>query len=152
MTTIATGGFSTRDGSIGAFANSTAEIIITCFMFFDALPFVLYLQAIRGRPFLLWRDQQVRWFLIVRFILSVTSAHCANNDIGLETGIKESSLQCHVDHDRDRLCLCQLRGLGALLLQASSFLSCSWVAALVQRRAPLRFFAIRSYTRPLKFK
>ena len=93
MTTVATGGFSTRDGSIGAFANPTAEIIITCFMFLGALPFVLYLQAIRGRPFLLWRDQQVRWFFLIVafFILSVTSAHYTNNDISLGQALREAA-------------------------------------------------------------
>ncbi len=65
MTTIATGGFSTIDGSIGGFANPAAELIITLFMIVGGLPFVLYLQAVRGRPGALLRDSQVRWFLAV---------------------------------------------------------------------------------------
>ncbi len=65
MTTIATGGFSTSDGSIGGFGNAPAELIITLFMIVGGLPFVLYLQAVRGRPVALYRDSQVRWFLTV---------------------------------------------------------------------------------------
>jgi trk system potassium uptake protein TrkH len=65
MTTIATGGFSTSDGSIGGFGNAPAEIIVTLFMIVGGLPFVLYLQAVRGRPLALYRDSQVRWFLTV---------------------------------------------------------------------------------------
>lgn len=64
MTTVATGGFSTRDGSVGHFANPQVEWTVTGFMILGSLPFVLYLQAVRGRPLLLWRDTQVRWFFI----------------------------------------------------------------------------------------
>ena len=71
MTTIATGGFSTRDGSIGALLNPGAEVIITCFMLLGALPFVLYLQALRGKPLLLWRDNQVRWFFFIVAVFSL---------------------------------------------------------------------------------
>ncbi|MBT5374936.1 MAG: potassium transporter TrkH, partial [Rhodospirillaceae bacterium] len=38
MTTIATGGFSTSDGSIGGFGNEYAEVIITIFMILGGLP------------------------------------------------------------------------------------------------------------------
>ena len=65
MTTIATGGFSTSDYSVGGFGNPTAEIIITLFMIIGGLPFVLYLQAVRGNPGAILRDSQVRWFLNV---------------------------------------------------------------------------------------
>ena len=65
MTTIATGGFSTADASIAGFANPTAEVIITIFMILGGLPFVLYLQVVRGKPGALWRDSQVRWFLTI---------------------------------------------------------------------------------------
>ena len=93
MTTIATGGFSTRDGSVGAFLNPTAEIIITCFMLMGGLPFVLYLQAVRGKPMMLLRDSQVRTFLavVVFFILAVAIAHELNNDIGIGRALRESA-------------------------------------------------------------
>ena len=93
MTTVATGGFSTRDGSIGAFLNPSAEIIITVFMLSGALPFVLYLQALRGKPFLLMRDDQVRWFLsiVIIVILAVAIAHEMRNDIGFGRALRESA-------------------------------------------------------------
>ena len=93
MTTIATGGFSTRDASIGAFLNPAVEVIITCFMLLGALPFVLYLQAVRGKPIMLVRDTQVRWFfwVVVFFILTVTLAHNVNNDIHLGRALRESA-------------------------------------------------------------
>ncbi len=62
MTTIATGGFSTFDASIGHFDSALIDAIVTLFMIVGSLPFVLYLQVLRGRPLALWRDTQVQWF------------------------------------------------------------------------------------------
>jgi trk system potassium uptake protein TrkH len=65
MTTIATGGFSTSDQSIAHFASPAIDGIAIVFMILGSLPFVLYLRALRGTPGALWRDSQVRWFLII---------------------------------------------------------------------------------------
>lgn len=72
MTTIATGGFSTSDGSIGHFDNAAVDFIIMSFMLIGSLPFVLYLQAIRGKTLLFWKDEQVRAFLYTVIILVST--------------------------------------------------------------------------------
>jgi trk system potassium uptake protein TrkH len=71
MTTIATGGFSTSDNSIGVFDNAAIDTIAIVFMIVGSLPFVLYVQAARGRPGGLWRDSQVRWFLAIVVVLMV---------------------------------------------------------------------------------
>lgn len=63
MTTVATGGFSTHDGSIGAFTGGGSDLVALTFMILAALPFVTYLRAAQGRPFTLWTDPQVRGFL-----------------------------------------------------------------------------------------
>ncbi len=65
MTTIATGGFSTSDASIGHFGSATIDAIVTVFMILGALPFVLYLQAVRGNSARLFKDSQVLWFLSI---------------------------------------------------------------------------------------
>lgn len=65
MTTIATGGFSTSDGSVGHFDSWTVDLIITLGMVVGSLPFLLFLQVIRGKPMELWRDEQVRGFLAI---------------------------------------------------------------------------------------
>lgn len=65
MTTIATGGFSTRDGSVGFFRSAAIDWIAVVFMILGALPFVLYLQTVRGNLVPIFRDSQVRWFLII---------------------------------------------------------------------------------------
>jgi len=74
MTTMATGGFSTSDVSVAVFDSAAVDVIITLFMLMGCLPFVLYLQAVRGEPLRLWRDSQVRWFLaiVALSVLAVT--------------------------------------------------------------------------------
>lgn len=65
MTTIATGGFSTSDQSVGHFNSATIDYIIIFFMLVGSLPFVLFLQALRGQHKPLLQDTQVRWFLVM---------------------------------------------------------------------------------------
>ena len=62
MTTIATGGYSTRDASIGHFDDAAIELIVIAGMIAGSLPFMLYLAALRGGAGVLLRDSQVRWF------------------------------------------------------------------------------------------
>ncbi len=71
MTSIATGGFSTRDASVGGFDSATVDWIIIGAMVVGSLPFALYLQALRGRPDKLWQDTQVRAFFGTLLVLIV---------------------------------------------------------------------------------
>ncbi len=64
MTTVATGGFSTHDGSIGAFAAGGADIVALVFMVLAGLPFLLFVRVLQGHPEDLLGDPQVRGFLI----------------------------------------------------------------------------------------
>ena len=63
MTTIATGGFSTSDQSIGAFNSVAVDMVAIIFMIVSSLPFVVYLQLARGDHEPLLRDAQIRSFL-----------------------------------------------------------------------------------------
>ncbi len=74
MTTISTGGFSTSDSSMGYFDSYAIDMITTVFMIIGSLPFILFLQVLRGRPIALWQDEQVRGFLklVVALISGVT--------------------------------------------------------------------------------
>jgi len=65
MTTVATGGFSTADASVGYFNSPAVEWIAVTFMLAGSLPFVLYIQAVRGDLLPLLRDSQVRTFLSI---------------------------------------------------------------------------------------
>ena len=72
MATLSTGGYSTRDASIGAFASVPIECVAIIFMILGSLPFVLYVQASNGQFRPLINDAQVRWFMgtIGAFVLA----------------------------------------------------------------------------------
>jgi len=69
FTTIATGGFSTSDGSVGYFDSALIDYTVTFFMIVGSLPFLLYLRALRGKNNVFYHDSQVRWFLTLIIIL-----------------------------------------------------------------------------------
>lgn len=63
MTTVATGGFSTHDASLGAFIDGGSDLVALVFMILAALPFLVYLRMLQGRPDRILFDPQVRTFL-----------------------------------------------------------------------------------------
>ena len=65
MTSIATGGFSTSDGSIGHFNNAGIDWAISLFMVLGSVPFVLYLRALRGDIRAFYKDSQVQLMLAI---------------------------------------------------------------------------------------
>lgn len=82
MTTLATGGYSTRDGSLGDFMAGGSDIVAMIFMLMAALPFAAYLLLVRGRPGALWRDPQVQgFFLLVTVAILAMSVFVLTLDI-----------------------------------------------------------------------
>jgi trk system potassium uptake protein TrkH len=73
MTTLSTGGFSTKDASMSAFS-PRAQWVASAFMFLGGLPFILYVQSVRRRDGLLLRDAQVRGFFGLVIIASLFMA------------------------------------------------------------------------------
>ena len=71
MTTVATGGFSSRDASIGDFNSPAIEWVSVAFMIAGSLPFLLYIRAVQGQPMAMIRDEQVRSFFAILLILTV---------------------------------------------------------------------------------
>jgi len=65
MTSIATGGFSTTDGSVGHFNSASIDWAISLFMVLGSVPFVLYLRALRGDLRAFYRDSQVQLMLAI---------------------------------------------------------------------------------------
>ena len=70
MTTLATGGFSTRTMSIGAFDNAYVEWVIIVGMIIGSLPFAHYLAITRGGWSRLTSDPQVRWFFVLLTLIA----------------------------------------------------------------------------------
>jgi len=62
FTTMATGGFSTRDASIAAFGSYT-HVVIGVFMLLAGVNFSLHFHALRGEPGRYWRSEEFRFYL-----------------------------------------------------------------------------------------
>jgi trk system potassium uptake protein TrkH len=60
MTTIATGGFSTHNDSIGFFKNSNIEIIASIFIILGSIPFISYLKFSQGNKKIFFTDVQIK--------------------------------------------------------------------------------------------
>jgi trk system potassium uptake protein len=75
MSTLSTGGYSTRDASIGSFSSVPIECVAIVFMIVGSLPFVLYVQATNGQFRPLVADAQVRWFMgaVAAFVLTIAA-------------------------------------------------------------------------------
>ncbi|MGH1350337.1 MAG: TrkH family potassium uptake protein [Methyloligellaceae bacterium] len=90
MTTIATGGYSSHDLSIGYFNSLAVEVNCMIFMVIGSIPFLLYIKG-GLRPLLV--DQQVRGFLVALavfiFILSFQQSWVNGMDFG--TALRYSS-------------------------------------------------------------
>ncbi len=68
LTSIATGGFSTSDMSMGKFS----DLILmeaTLFMILGSLPFFLFVREMHGQHGVLFRDQQVRFLLTILLLI-----------------------------------------------------------------------------------
>ena len=70
MTTIATGGFSTHNDSIGFFKNSNIEIIASIFIILGSIPFISYLKFSQGNRKIFFSDVQIKG-LIYLLIISI---------------------------------------------------------------------------------
>jgi len=65
LTTMSTGGFSTRNGSIGGFDSAFIEWIIIVFMTLAGVNFVLHYRALTGHFRSVLRDAELRYYLIL---------------------------------------------------------------------------------------
>ena len=92
MTTLATGGYSTRTASVGAFDSHLIEFIVICGMIVGSLPFVHYLALTRGGWKALLDDPQVRWFLtLTLIIITLIAIELAKQGHGITQAIRLSS-------------------------------------------------------------
>ncbi|HET6468962.1 MAG TPA: potassium transporter TrkG, partial [Geminicoccaceae bacterium] len=74
LTSLATGGFSTRDASLGGFQNPTAEWIVTLFMLLGGLPLIRFVAVLQGRGELFLRDSQIRLYLLFCLLATLVLA------------------------------------------------------------------------------
>ena len=122
--TLATGGFSTHNASVGAYNSTAVDLIIILFMILAGVNFGLYYQALRGRLRSVYRDTELRVYLgcmifaiIVISLSLVGSTIFTTNanlppieDAGIATSVRYAAFQavsvqtttgfCTADFDR----------------------------------------------------
>lgn len=93
LSSIATGGFSTKNASVGAFHNPAIEWIITIFMFLGALPLTFYHSLLATKDIHSLRSVQVNTFIKVLavYISVVTLWLVYNNVYDFETALRQAS-------------------------------------------------------------
>lgn len=91
--TLATGGFSTRAASIGAYGSLPIELVTAFFMYVAGGNFALYYAVIRGRPSRLLRDSEFRAYTAIMagsVVLVALSLVIAKSHVSLGHAFREA--------------------------------------------------------------
>ena len=86
MTTLATGGFSTHNDSIGFFKSSNIEIVASIFIVLGSIPFISYLKFIKGNKKIFFEDIQIKGLiniLILSIVIMFSYLFIINNEIAI---------------------------------------------------------------------
>ncbi len=87
MATLSTGGFSTSDASFGNWGSPAVHWVAIIFMLAGAMPFVLYVRMAQGAPTALFRDPQVRAYLVLVAVVSAAVAIWLVSVKGIDGGV-----------------------------------------------------------------
>lgn len=77
LTTLSTGGFSTKNSGIAYFANPVVDYILIVFMIIGAINFNLHFRLIRFRDWQIFHDTEFKWFMGA--VLGATLIICSCN-------------------------------------------------------------------------
>jgi len=99
FTTMATGGFSTRSGSIAAFHSPAIEGVLMVFMLMAGINYSLHYRVLRGEFKPWWKDGELRFFLGIFLLATLAGTamlHHARAAVALSwTGaLREASFTC----------------------------------------------------------
>ena len=74
FSTIATGGFSTKNNSLEFYDSAAIHYLVTFFMFVSGINFVILIYLVRGKAHNFVRDEELRWYTVavVLFALLLT--------------------------------------------------------------------------------
>jgi trk system potassium uptake protein TrkH len=95
LTTMATGGYSTKQASIAHWNSPYIHYIITLFMFFAGTNFTLSYFAMHGKFKKIWKNEEFQWYLafIGGFTLFITIGLFFTSGRGLEPAFRDSIFQ-----------------------------------------------------------
>ena len=94
MTTIATGGFSTHNDSIGFFKSSNIEMVASIFIILGSIPFISYLKFTQGNKKVFFHVVQIRgliYLLLISIIIMFLYLLLINDESSLFDKIRISS-------------------------------------------------------------
>ena len=94
MTTIATGGFSTHNDSIGFFKSPNIEMVASIFIILGSIPFISYLKFTQGNKKIFFQDVQIRgliYLLLISIIIMFLYLLLINDESSLFDKIRISS-------------------------------------------------------------
>lgn len=96
MSTIATGGFSTKNASIGAYSSPLIQYIVIFFMFVSAINFTLIYWGLKGNLEKIWKNEEFRFFLFLVIgvtLFSTTLVQISVWDGNIEKNFRDSLFQ-----------------------------------------------------------
>lgn len=94
LTTMATGGFSTKNASV-AYFSPQIQYVIALFMFLGGVNYSLYYLTLRRKFSSVWSSDELRYycFLIIGVVLAVTLLVFTSADITIEQAFRDSLFQ-----------------------------------------------------------
>lgn len=95
LTTMATGGYSTKQASIAYWSSPYIHYVITFFMFVAGTNFTLAYFAMHGKFKKVWKDEEFRWYLgfVGGFALVITLGLFLTSERGMEEAFRSSIFQ-----------------------------------------------------------
>lgn len=93
--TMATGGFSPKAASIGAYQSAAVEYVVIFFMFAAGANFSLHYSALRGRVRSYFRDSEFKVYLTVVLVATavITYTNLSATSLGFESNVRASLFQ-----------------------------------------------------------
>ena len=71
FSTIATGGFSTKNNSLEFYDSAAIHYLVTFFMFISGINFVILIYLVRGKARNFFRDEELRWYAVAVIFFAV---------------------------------------------------------------------------------
>ena len=95
MTTMATGGFSTKNASVAFFQAPIIHYTILIFMFIAGVNYTIIIFLVRFRWARIWQNEEFRGYLIIVAFLSllVTYLVFSSTDAGIERSFRDATFQ-----------------------------------------------------------
>lgn len=95
FTTMATGGFSTRNASVGAYDSASVDLVITVFMFVAGASFSLHFAALRGRWRQYFHDGEFRVYttVVLVFAAVIFLTNTQTTDLSWGSNVRQSFFQ-----------------------------------------------------------